>query len=354
MSLGVLMAVGLAALGLPAAAGAATYEWRPATTVFEYREPPDTDTGPSPASTIIGFPGIHVAERKDTLLDIARLYHLGYRELKRANPGVDPWLPGEGTWVTVPSRWILPDAPKEGLVLNIPEMRLYYYLPDSRVMTFPLGVGREGQNTPDGTYRVGQKRTNPTWYVPKSIQAEMEVPRKVVPPGPDNPLGKYWMRLSHTTYGIHGTNNPWAIGRRVTHGCIRLYPEDIAYLYPRVPKGTPVRVLYQHAKVGVSEGKAYFQVYRYGVADDARLMTDLVGQIAGMNLKADLREVRRLLLDLPDGVLTPLPLREDLTSDTEEVMSDTEDLTSDTSRPGRTSPPAPRSGETRRTAAAGP
>ena len=341
---GVLMAGALAASGLPAIA----YEWTPATTVFEYREPPETDADPgAAASTIIGLPGIHVAEHKDTLLDIARLYHLGYRELKRANPGVDPWLPGDGTWVTVPSRWILPDAPREGLVLNIPEMRLYYYLPNSRVMTFPLGVGREGQNTPDGAYRVGQKRTNPTWYVPKSIQAEMEVPRKVVPPGPDNPQGKYWMRLSHTTYGIHGTNNPWAIGRRVTHGCIRLYPEDIAYLYPRVPKGTPVRVLYQHAKVGVSEGKAYFQVYRYGVADDARLMTDLVGQIAGLNLKADLREVRRLLLGLPDGVMTPLPLREDLTSDTDEVMSGT-------FRPERTSPPAPQSGETRQTAAAGP
>ena len=342
MSLGVLMVVGLAALGLPASAYAVAYEWRPATTVFEYREPPETDAAdPDAASTIIGLPGIHVAEHKDTLLDIARLYHLGYRELKRANPGVDPWLPGEGTWVTVPSRWILPDAPREGIVLNIPEMRLYYYLPDSRVMTSPLGVGMEGEDTPDGTYRVGQKRTNPTWYVPKSIQAEMEVPRKVVPPGPDNPLGKYWMRLSHTTYGIHGTNNPWAIGRRVTHGCIRLYPEDIAYLYPRVPKGTPVRVLYQHAKVGVSEGKAYFQVHRYGVADDTRLMTDLMGQIAGLNLKADLRELRRLLLlDLPDGVMTPLPLREDLTSGT--------------SRPERTSPPAPRSGETRQTAAAGP
>ena len=314
MLFAVLTAAVLAASGLPAMA----YEWGPATTVFEYREPAETDADPRLAATIVGLPGIHVADHNDTLLDIARLYHVGYRELKRANPGVNPWLPGDGTWVTVPSRWILPDAPREGLVLNIPEMRLYYYLPDSRVMTFPLGVGREGHNTPDGTYRVGQKRTNPIWYVPKSIQAEMEVPREVVPPGPDNPLGKYWMRLSHTTYGIHGTNNPWAIGRRVTYGCIRLYPEDIAYLYPRVPKGTPVRVLYQHAKVGVSEGKAYFQVYRYGRATDGELMAILIGQIVKLKLDVDLRKLRELLLDLPDGAMTPLPPR-----DAKPLMADT-------------------------------
>ena len=334
--LGVLMAVGLAGL-VPAAPA---YEWSPSAAVYEYHESSGDEADRSLDSTIIGNSTIHVSQFKDTLLDIARMKHLGYRELIRANPGVDPWLPGDGTWVTIPSRWILPDAPREGLVLNMPEHRLYYYLPDSRVMTFPLGVGREGQETPAGSYRIGQKRTNPIWYVPRSIQAEMEVPRKMVPPGPNNPLGKYWMRLSHTTYGIHGTNNPWAIGRRVTHGCIRLYPEDIAFLYPRVPKGTPVRVVYQYAKVGVMEGKAYFQVFRDGVAEDGQVMADLIAQLAKLNLSADLREIRRLLIGLPDGVMTPLPPKEGLTSDT--------------SHPERTSPQDPRSGETRRTAAAGP
>ena len=246
-----LMVCGLAAFALPSMGD----PWEPGTTVFEYRESSEDGPDRSLDSTIIGSPATHVAKFKDTLLDIARLNHLGYQELKRVNPGVDPWLPGDGTRVTIPAQWILPEAPREGLVLNIPEMRLYYYLPGSRVMTFPLGVGVDGQETPAGSYRIGQKRTNPVWYVPVSIQAEMEHPRKTVPPGPDNPLGKYWMRLSHTTYGIHGTNNPWAIGRRVTHGCIRLYPEDIAFLYPRVPKDTPVRVTYQHAKVGVRDGK---------------------------------------------------------------------------------------------------
>ena len=218
-----LMVCGLAAFAPPSMGD----PWEPGTTVFEYRESSEGGPDRSLDSTIIGSPATHVAKFKDTLLDIARLNHLGYQELKRVNPGVDTWLPGDGTRVTIPAQWILPEAPREGLVLNIPEMRLYYYLPDSRVMTFPLGVGREGQETPAGGYRIGEKRTNPVWYVPVAIQAEMEHPRKTVPPGPNNPLGKYWMRLSHTTYGIHGTNNPWAIGRRVTHGCIRLYPEDI-------------------------------------------------------------------------------------------------------------------------------
>ena len=303
---GTLMLFGLAAFVPPSVA----YDWRPGTTVFEYREPSGNGSDREPRSTIIGKPRRHVAKSKDTLLDIARLHHLGYREIVHANPGVDPWLPGAASRITIPAQWILPRGPREGLVLNIAEMRLYYYLPGSRVMTFPLGVSVDGQETPAGKFRIGQKRTNPTWYVPVSIQKEMKHPRKVVPPGPDNPLGKYWMRLSRTTYGIHGTNNPWAIGRRVTHGCIRLYPEDIAYLYPRVPKDTPVRVIYQHAKVGVSGGKAYFQIYRDGRASDSELMTDLIRQILELKLNADLRQVRELLLELPDGAMTPLPLRE--------------------------------------------
>ena len=300
-----LAVVGLAVLATPSMGS----DWVPGNTAYEYREPSGEGPERLPGSTIIGTPRVHLAQSEDTLLDIARFHHLGYREAERANPGVDPWLPG-GSLVKIPSQWILPRGPRKGLVLNIAEMRLYYYLPDSRVMTFPLGVGVDGQETPAGEYRIGQKRTNPTWYVPKSIQAEMERPRKVVPPGPDNPLGKYWMRLSHTTYGIHGTNNPWAIGRRVTHGCIRLYPEDIAYLYPKVSKGTPVRVIYQHAKVGLMEGKAYFQVYRDGRASDTDLMADLIRQILELKLRVDLRGLREMLVELPDGVMTPLPLKE--------------------------------------------
>lgn len=311
---GALMAGGLAAF----AATSMAESWQPASAIFEYRES-GGDTGHGPASTIIGEPATYIAERKDTLLDIARRNHLGYTELILANPGVDPWLPGKGARVAIPSRWILPDAPRKGIVLNIPEMRLYYYLPDSRVMTFPLGVGVEGQHTPAGKYRIRQKRKNPTWYVPVSIQKERGPDQpKVVPPGPANPLGKYWMRLDHTSYGIHGTNHPWAIGRRVTHGCIRLYPEDIAYLYSLVPQGTPARVLYQHAKVGFRDGKAYFQVYRYGRATDSELMAILIQRVVKLKLDVDLRKLRELLLDLPDGAMTPLPRRK-----TQPLMADT-------------------------------
>ncbi len=302
----ILVACGLVALAAPSMGES----WEPATTVFEYREPAGGATSQDAVSTIIGNHATYVAQRRDTLLDVARRNHLGYTELRLANPGVDPWLPGEGARIAVPSEWILPDAPRKGIVLNIPEMRLYYYLPDSKVMTFPLGVGVEGQHTPAGKYRIRQKRENPTWYVPVSIQKERgEDHPKVVPPGPDNPLGEYWMRLSHTSYGIHGTNNSWAIGRRVTHGCIRLYPEDIAYLYSLVPEGTPARVIYQHAKVGFRDGTAYFQVHRYGRATDSELMAILIRQVVKLKLDVDLRRLRELLIDLPDGAMTPLPPR---------------------------------------------
>jgi len=301
-----LVIFGLAAF-VPTSMG---YEWQPGTTVFEYRMPARDGAERKHGVTIIGKPGIYVAQSKDTLLDIARLHHLGYHEIVHANPEVDPWLPGAGSLIAIPAQWILPGGPREGLVLNIAEMRLYHYLPNSRVMTFPLGVSVDGQETPAGKYRIGQKRTDPVWYVPISIQQEMEYPREVVPPGPNNPLGEYWMRLSTTTYGIHGTNNPWAIGRRVTHGCIRLYPEDIAYLYPRVPEGTPVRIIYQHAKVGFRKGEIYFQIYRGGTTSDGDLMADLIQQIMELKLAVNLRKVRELLPKLPDGAMTPLPPKE--------------------------------------------
>ncbi len=148
---------------------------------------------------------------------------------------------------------------------------------------------------------------NPTWYVPIEIQREMEVPRKVVPPGPDNPLGRYWMRLSATEYGIHGTNNPWAVGRDVTRGCIRLYPEDIDFLFPRVPPKTPVEVIYQYAKVGMKDGKAYFQVYRTRGQNDQALLNALIREIRSLRLVVDLRRVRQLLREATDGEFIPLP-----------------------------------------------
>ena len=190
-------------------------EWGPNSEVYSYR-PAVSEAEVDESETIIGETLKHRVNEGESLLDIARLYHLGYQELIRANPGVDPWLPPVGLEIHIPSTWILPRENHEGFVLNIPEMRLYYYLPNSQVMTFPLGIGVEGWDTPAGKYWIGEKRKDPVWYVPASIQEEMEVPRKVIPPGPENPLGSYWMRLSNTTYGIHGTNNPWAARKHRT------------------------------------------------------------------------------------------------------------------------------------------
>ncbi len=285
-----------------------TEEWRPSKEVYYYRFPENYVQGGPSITTIIGREQEHTVKKGETLLDLAREYHLGYEELLEANPGVDPWVPAAGLKIKIPSVWILPNTPARGLVLNIPEMRLYYYLSDSSVVTFPLGIGMEGWEIPAGNYSIGEKRVDPAWHVPPSIRREMEVPRSVVPPGPNNPLGRYWMRLSATSYGIHGTNNPWAVGRRVTHGCIRLYPEDIAFLFPRVPAKTPVRIVYQFAKVGTRSGSSYFQVYRFnGKAGDEDLLSQMIRQLHHLKLAVDLRRLRDLLREAPNGTLIQIP-----------------------------------------------
>ncbi|HEX9880002.1 MAG TPA: L,D-transpeptidase family protein [Candidatus Binatia bacterium] len=304
-----VMALVLASAGSPSLGGELQPKpeiWSPGTEVYAYGTAAIADAT-ARAATIIGRAATHRVEPGESLLDVARRYHLGYQELIDANPEVDPWVPPVGMEIQIPSVWILPREKARGFVLNIPEMRLYYYLPDSKVMTFPLGVGMEGWDTPAGTYWIGEKRKDPVWYVPASIQHEMEQPRKAVPPGPDNPLGSYWMRLSKTTYGIHGTNNPWAVGRNVTHGCIRLYPEDIAYLFPRVPPKTPVEVVYQYTKVGFREGKAYFQVHRHRGKEDAALFMGLMQQVYRMKLAVDVRALRELVRTAPDGAIFLLP-----------------------------------------------
>ncbi|NIO10022.1 MAG: L,D-transpeptidase family protein [Deltaproteobacteria bacterium] len=282
--------------------------WEPGTKVYSYGAAINGSDS-QPVESIIGEPVPHKVQQGETLLDIARRHHLGYLELIQANPGVDPWVPPVGLEIKVPSTWILPRPKAKGFVLNIPEMRLYYYLSDTEVMTFPLGIGMEGWDTPAGKYRIGEKRKNPIWYVPKSIQAEMDEPRSVIPPGPENPLGSYWMRLSHTSYGIHGTNNPWAVGRKVTHGCLRLYPEDIAFLYPRVSSNLPVEIMYKRAKVGFKEGQPYFQVYRYQNAEDGILLVELIQAVRDLELDVDLRRMRELLRGAQDGALIPVPLK---------------------------------------------
>lgn len=225
---------------------------------------------PPAGEDLVGQIKVVRARYQDTLSDIARAHHVGFDEIVRANPTVDHWLPGAGTGVIIPTWHILPDAPRTGLVLNLPEMRLYYYPPaqvgkPAEVMTFPVGIGRMDWSTPLGLTRVTAKLTDPAWYPPTSIRAEHaskgEMLPKMIAGGPDNPLGEYALQLAIPGYLIHGTNKSYGIGMRVTHGCVRLYPEDISRLFQEVPIGTPVRIINQPYKAGWYHGVLYFEGY---------------------------------------------------------------------------------------------
>jgi L,D-transpeptidase ErfK/SrfK len=220
--------------------------------------------------SVIGQLDTAHAEFNETLLDIGRSKGFGYQDLKLLNPHIDTWLPGEGMEVLLPGQFVLPNVPREGIVLNIPEMRLYYF-PEAKpgapkqVITYPLGVGREGWSTPYIKTRIVEKKKHPAWYPPESIRLEHEekgdsLP-KIVKPGPDNPLGDYAMRLGARDYLIHGTNKPFGVGMRVSHGCIRLYPEDIEDLFQRVSIGTPVNIINQPYKIGELDGVIYLEVH---------------------------------------------------------------------------------------------
>lgn len=219
----------------------------------------------SPGTTLYGTTRWVKANEEDTLLDIARDFNLGYNQIIAANPGIDPWVPAKGSLVLVTSAFVLPqERINSGIVVNLAEMRLYYFFSNGGhdyFLTAPIGIGTEGFLTKLGIYKVKSKTANPTWIVPESIRkAEPDLPAEV-PPGPDNPLGDYAFRLSEMLYAIHGTNKPWGIGRRVSHGCIRMYPEDISELYPVVPVGTTVRVIYEPIKIGWGEGKCWIQIF---------------------------------------------------------------------------------------------
>jgi L,D-transpeptidase ErfK/SrfK len=230
----------------------------------------------------------------DTLPDLARRYSLGYEEIQRANPSVDVWLPGEGTTLLIPGQRLLPPGPREGIVVNLPEHRLYYYPKVKKgetpyVITYPVSIGKMDWNTPLGKTRVVDKRKNPLWYPPESVRkehAERGDPLPaVVKAGPDNPLGAYAMRLDiHPgAYLIHGTNNPIAVGMAITHGCIRMYPEDIEALFPLVPVNTPVWLVNEPVKVARVNGQVWLEVHPPVDAEGQRAEVDLEGFYALAN-----------------------------------------------------------------------
>jgi L,D-transpeptidase ErfK/SrfK len=228
---------------------------------------------------VIGEVQHAVSHREDTLLDIGRKFGVGYAEIVAANPGVDPWLPGEGTDVLIPSQFVLPDAPRDGIVVSLAEHRLYYF-PKQKlneapiVSTYAISVGRMDWKTPLGLTRIVDKRVRPIWYPPASVREEHAADGRplpmAVPPGPDNPLGEYAMRLAIPggAYLIHGTNKPAGVGMDVTHGCIRMFPEDIEEFFKLVPVNTPVRIVHQPYKMGWKDGTLFMEAHAPLEGDD--------------------------------------------------------------------------------------
>lgn len=225
---------------------------------------------PPPGEDLVGEWATAVAEPDDTLVGIAHRHRVGYNAIRAANPAVDAWLPRQSSLVVLPTRQLLPMTEREGIVVNVSEMRLYYFLAateeqPARVAVFPVSVGRGDWNTPLAMSRITRKARDPNWYPPESIRAEHaaageELPA-VVPGGPDNPLGRHALYLDLPGYLLHGSNKQYGIGMQVTHGCLRLYPEHIEWLHEVVPIGTPVRLVHQRIKLGWSGGVLYLEVH---------------------------------------------------------------------------------------------
>lgn len=210
----------------------------------------------------IGQMETYTAVYEDTLVHLARRHHLGFVELRAANPDLDPWIPGDGAEVILPKRHLLPDAPREGIVINLPEMRVFAYLNgDEAPYTYPLGIGREGLETPVGETSIIRKKEGPTWRPTPRMRSEDPKLPAVVPPGPENPLGTHALYFGWPTYAMHGTNKPYGIGRRVSSGCIRMYPEDIKVFFEQVPVGTKVRVVNQPIKVAWIGNELYLEAH---------------------------------------------------------------------------------------------
>jgi len=220
-----------------------------------------------PGEWLVGIAKSILPKKGETFLDIGRRFDLGYNEMIAANRNSDPWIPKPDEPLVIPSRWLVPEASRNGLVLNIPEMRLYYFRDGGRrVLTAPVGLGREDWKTPQGGFRVRGKTVNPTWVIPETIRKERieedGASEYSIPGGhPDNPLGKYRLELTLPAYGIHGSNKEWGVGMLVSHGCLRLYNEDIATLFPLIEVGTPGVFVYEPVKVGKHRGRVLVEVH---------------------------------------------------------------------------------------------
>lgn len=265
---------------------------------------------------VIGVPQVVFSTDADTLSDLARAYGLGLDEITAANPDVNPWLPGENTPILLPTEYVLPNVEREGVILNIATKRLFYF-PEAgegeaqKVFTYPIGIGRVGWETPLGKTSVIAKAKDPTWWVPASVRkehAEMGDPLpSVVPPGPDNPLGHRVLKLDMPGYLIHGTNQPYGVGMRVSHGCVRLYPENIEFLYELVDIGVPVEIINEPYQLGVRDGHLYFEAHppleddTIPANDRLKALLDAEMQGDGLPLNVHLRDHIVAVSESPNG-----------------------------------------------------
>jgi L,D-transpeptidase ErfK/SrfK len=279
-----------------------------------------------PDDDVVGTLQVTKVQGEDTFSDIARRFNVGYEEMVRANPGIDPWVPGVGREIVVPTQYVLPKAPREGLVINLAQLRVYYFPKvkegePQTVLTHPIGIGKVGWSTPEGTTKVMSKAKNPTWTPPASVRKEHReagdpLPR-VVPPGPDNPLGAHKMTLGWPSYLVHGTNKPYGVGMRSSHGCIRFYPEDIAELYDDIPVGTKVTVVNQPFVFGWHKGALFVQAFPVAEDDErehptgadsllnAAISDQMWQTVKEHNVSIDLDLVTRLADD-PRGIAMPV------------------------------------------------
>jgi L,D-transpeptidase ErfK/SrfK len=240
---------------------------------------------PPSSPDLVGRLAFRDARAEDTLVDLAPELGVGYVELVAANPGVDPWLPKQGTRLVVPSARLLPSGPREGIVVNLGDLRLYYFEPGEPPRSYPIGIAKDGYATPLGDTVVKAKREKPEWTPGPS--ARRDGYPELVPPGPDNPLGEYALYLGWPAYLIHGTNDPRGVGRHSSRGCIRLYPDDIAELYERVTPGTRVRVVNEPVKLGWIDGELYLEV---NPTADQSMQLDVTGKPAEPEAPKGLRE----------------------------------------------------------------
>lgn len=252
---------------------------------------------PEQLRPVVGVASADLVVPGDTLLDVAFRNGVGFEALSNLNPNVDTWIPVPGTVVQIPSQVILPGVEARGLVINIPEMRLFDFTVADGPKVIAAAVGDDEDPTPTGSFQIRDKRVDPVWYVPKSIREERPELPAHVPPGPENPLGSRWMRIGTSSYGVHGTNTRWSIGRESTHGCVRLFEAEIQQLFARTPEGTPLRIVYQPYKWGHDRSRILFEAHPDRYARISHRLDEALKPIheAGLLGHVDIEKIRRAI-----------------------------------------------------------